>query len=70
MITMMDTVWSNLQYGLATNIAESTAMYATILIVQGLTGGINIPFAMGTGVVNTTVNKLGLVGISSLGMII
>lgn len=76
--TMMDNLWSNLQYGLATNIADSTALFATWKVtdmIQGLTGGINIPFitAMGTGIdVNTTVEnlmKLGIVGMSSLGMI-
>lgn len=75
--TMMDNVWSNLQYGLATNIADSPALFALWKVtdmIQGLTGGINIPFitAMGTGVdVNTTVEnimKLGLVGVSTLGM--
>lgn len=76
--TMMDNVWANLQYGLATNIADNPALFALWKVtdmIQGLTGGINIPFitAMGTGVdVNTTIEnlmKLGLVGASSLGMI-
>lgn len=75
--TMMDNVWSNLQYGLATNIADNPMLFALWKVtdmIQGLTGGINIPFitAVGTGVdVNTTVEnimKLGLVGVSTLGM--
>jgi hypothetical protein len=75
--TMMDNVWSNLQYGLATNIADNPMLFGLWKVtdmIQGLTGGINIPFitAMGTGVdVNTTVEnimKLGLVGVSTLGL--
>lgn len=75
--TMMDNVWSNLQYGLATNIADNPMLFALWKVtdmIQGLTDGINIPFitAVGTGVdVNTTVEnimKLGLVGVSTLGM--
>ena len=75
--TMMDNVWSNLQYGLATNIADNPMLFALWKVtdmIQGLTGGINIPFitAVGTGVdVNTTVEnimKLGLVGVSTLGL--
>ena len=75
--TMMDNVWSNLQYGLATNIADNPMLFALWKVtdmIQGLTGGINIPFitAMGTGVdVNTSVEnlmKLGIVGVSTLGM--
>lgn len=75
--TMMDNVWSNLQYGLATNIADNPMLFALWKVtdmIQGLTGGINIPFitALGTGVdVNTTVENImkGLVvGASTLGM--
>lgn len=76
--TMLDNLWSNLEFGLASNIAKNPAL-AAIWKVTGLieenTGGINIPFveAMGTGFdLNTTVEnlvKLGVVGVSSLGMI-
>lgn len=75
--TMMDNMWANLQYGLATNIADNPALFALWKVtdmIQGLTGGINIPFitAVGTGVdLNTTVEnlmKLGIVGVSTLGL--
>jgi len=78
MATMLDNMWSNLEFGLASNIAKNPAL-AAIWKVTGLiqenTGGINIPFieAFGTGFdLNTTVEnlvKLGVVGVSSLGMI-
>ena len=78
MSSMIDTLWSNIEFGLASNIAKNPAL-AAIWKVTGLiqenTGGINIPFitAMGTGFdLNTTVEnlvKLGVVGVSSLGMI-
>ena len=76
--TMMDNVWSNLQWGLGTGIASNPALYGiwkVTSLIQDYTGGINIPsvFAMGSGAnLNTTVEnlvKLGVVGISSLGMI-
>lgn len=76
--TMMDNVWSNLQWGLGTGIARNPALYGiwkVTSLIQDYTGGINIPsvFAMGSGAnLNTTVEnlvKLGVVGISSLGMI-
>ena len=41
--TKMDTLWSNLQYGLATNIAESPAMYALWKATYKVFQGINIP---------------------------
>lgn len=75
--TMMDNMWANLQYGLATNIADNPALFALWKVtdmIQGLTGGINIPFitAFGTGVdINTSVEnlmKLGIVGVSTLGL--
>ena len=76
--SMIDTVWSNLEFSLASNISKNPAL-AAIWKVTGLiqenTGGINIPFitAMGSGFdLNTTVEnlvKLGVVGVSSLGMI-
>lgn len=76
--TMMDNLWSNLQYGFATSIADNPVLFALWKVtdmIQGLTGGINIPFitAVGTGVdVNTTVDnllKLGIVGASTFGFI-
>ena len=76
--TMMDNVWNNLQWGLASNIASNPALYAiwkVTSLIQDYTGGINVPavFAMGSGFnLNTTVEnlvKLGVVGVSSLGMI-
>lgn len=76
--TMTSNVWDNLLYGLGTNIAKNTALYATWKatdLIQGVTGGINIPFvsALGSGVdLETTAENLiktGIVGISSLGMI-
>lgn len=76
--TRMDNIWSNLQYGLATNIAESPALYGIWKVtdmIKELTGGIEIPFitALGSGVdVKSSVDelmKLGIVGVSSLGMI-
>lgn len=76
--TMTSNVWDNLLYGLGTNIAKNTALYATWKVtdlIQGVTGGINIPFvsALGSGVdLETTAENLiktGIVGISSLGMI-
>ena len=76
--TMMDTLWENLEYGLAAGVARNPALYS-IWKVAGMIGdytqGINIPtpFVMGTGVdLNTTVDnlmKLGVVGVGSLGMI-
>ena len=75
---MLSNVWDNTTYSLYSNIAGNPAFYALWQVtdlIQGLTGGINIPFisAMGSGVdINTTVEnlmKLGIVGISSLGMI-
>lgn len=78
MSTMFDNLWENLEFGLGKNIASSpalAAMWKVTDLIQQNTGGINIPFvnAMGFGLdMNTTVEnlvKLGIVGISSLGMI-
>ena len=75
---MLENVFANAQFSLGQGIAESPAMYAIYKItslIQSHTGGINIPFisAFGTGVdLNTTVEnliKLGVIGISSIGMI-
>ena len=75
---MLSNVWDNTTYSLYSNIAGNPALYALWQVtdfIQGLTGGINIPFisAMGSGVdLNTTVEnlmKLGIVGVGSLGMI-
>lgn len=76
--TMIDTLWSNLEFGLSSNISKNPALAAiwkVTSLIQENTGGINIPFieALGTGFdLNTTVEnliKLGVVGTSSLGMI-
>ena len=75
---MIDTIWSNIEFGLASNIAKNPALAAIWKVtdlIQENTGGINVPFisAMGTGFdLNTTIEnlvKLGVVGTSSLGMI-
>ena len=75
---MLDNVWENTKYSLYSNIAGNPALYALWQVtdfIQGLTGGINIPFisAVGSGVdLNTTVEnlmKLGIIGPASLGMI-
>lgn len=75
---MLSNLWENAQYSLYSNIAGNPVLYALWQVtdmIQGLTGGINIPFvtAMGSGVdLNTTVEnlmKLGIVGVGSLGMI-
>lgn len=75
---MLENVMSNAQFSLGQGIAENPALYAIYKItslIQEHTGGINIPFisAAGFGVdINTTVEnlvKLGVIGISSLGMI-
>ena len=76
--TMMDNLWENLQWGLASGIAGNPALYGIWKVtdmIQQYTGGINVPsvFAMGSGFnLNTTIEnlmKLGVVGVSSLGMI-
>ena len=75
---MLENVFENAQFSLGQGIAENPALYAIYKItslIQEHTGGINIPFisAFGTGVdLNTTVEnlvKLGVIGVSSLGMI-
>ena len=82
MSTMIDNLWENLEFGLASNIASSPALAAiwkvTDLIQQN-TGGINIPAieALTAGFggmvdLNTSVEnlvKLGVVGVGSLGMV-
>lgn len=75
---MMQTMWDNILYGFGSNIAKNPVTYA-LWEVTGLineyTGGIPIPYisAMGTGVdANVTVEnlmRLGILGVSSLGMI-
>ena len=76
--TMMSNIWSNLQWGLASNIVSNPALYGiwkVTSLIQEHTGGIQVPsiFAMGSGFnLNTSIEnlvKLGVVGISSLGMI-
>ncbi len=71
-------VLANAKYSLGAGIAESAALSATWAItdmIQSVTGGINLPTisVMGSSVaLNTTAEnlmKLGIVGISSLGMI-
>jgi len=75
---MIQNVFDNSMFALASGIAENPALAAIWKItdmIQSTTGGINIPFvsAMGSGMdLNATVEqlmKLGIVGISSLGMI-
>ena len=78
MAQMLGNVWDNLEFNLGETIASNPAL-AAIYKVSDLigenTGGINIPFitAMGTGTdLNTNVDnliKLGVVGVSSLGLI-
>ena len=76
--TMMDNMWENLEWSLGTGIASNPALYGIWKVtdmIQSYTGGINVPsvFAMGSGFnLNTSIEnliKLGVVGISSLGMI-
>ena len=76
--TMMDNMWENLEWSLGTGVASNPALYGIWKVtdmIQGYTGGIALPsvFAMGNGFnLNTTIEnliKLGVVGISSLGMI-
>lgn len=78
MATMIDTLWNNLQFGLASNVAKNPALAALWKVtdmIQQNTGGINIPsfLAAGTGFdLNTTIEnlmKLGIAGAGSLGMI-
>lgn len=79
---MLDNLWSNLMWGLSSNVAANPMLYAMWKVtdmIQQHTGGINIPtiggWAMGSGTqidLETTVEnliKLGIVGVSSLGMI-
>lgn len=78
MSEMLDNLFSNVQMGIAGNIANSPGLYATWMIsdlIQSVTGGINIPAVsvLGTGIdLNTTVEnlmKLGIVGVSTIGQI-
>lgn len=71
---ILENLFSNLTYQTGMNIASNPALYATWKItdlIQGVTGGINIPFisAMGSGFdLNTTVEnlmKLAIVGVST-----
>lgn len=75
---ILENLFANLNFQTGMNIAKNPALYATWKItdlIQGVTGGINIPFisAMGNGFdLNTTVEnliKLGIVGVSTLGNI-
>lgn len=75
---ILENLFSNLTFQTGMNIASNPAAFATWKItdlIQGVTGGINIPFisALGTGVdLNTTVEnlmKLGIVGATTLGSI-
>ena len=82
MATMIDNLWGNLEFGLASNIAKNPALAAIWKVtdmIQSHTGGINIPEAWGQAVgtgggfsLNTTIEnlvKLGVMGAGSLGMI-
>lgn len=78
MASMIGTLWDNLQFGLASNIAKNpalSAMWKVTDLIQGTTGGINLPTigVMGNMIdLETTVENLiktGIVGIGSLGMI-
>lgn len=78
MASKLENVFDNLLFSLGSGIAESPTMYSIWKItslIQEQTGGINIPAisVVGSGVdLNTTVEnlvKLGVVGISTLGMI-
>lgn len=78
MASKLENVFDNLLFSLGSGIAESPAMYSIWKItslIQEQTGGINIPAVsvVGSGIdLNTTVEnlvKLGVVGISTLGMI-
>lgn len=75
---ILENLFSNLTYQTGMSIAGNPASYAMWKItdlIQGVTGGINIPFitALGTGVdLNATVEnlmKIGLVGANMLGNI-
>ncbi|MCK9470213.1 MAG: hypothetical protein M0Q88_00475 [Bacilli bacterium] len=75
---ILENLFSNLTYQTGMSIAAnpvSFAMWKITDLIQGVTGGINIPFitALGTGIdLNTTVEnlmKLGLVGVNMLGNI-
>ncbi len=82
MSQMIQNVWDNAMFSLASGIAGNPALAALWQVtdmIQSTTGGINIPEFWGQGVgtgggfsLNTTMEnlaKLGIVGISSLGMI-
>lgn len=75
---ILENLFSNLTYQTGMNIAGNPASYAMWKItdlIQGVTGGINIPFitALGSGVdLNATVEqlmKLGMIGVNMLGNI-
>ena len=80
--TMFDNLWANLQFGLASNISKNpvlAALWKVTGLIQENTGGINIPsftaMTVGTGGgfdLEATIDnliRLGVVGVSSLGMI-
>lgn len=76
--SLLDTLWSNLQFSLGTDIAKNPALYAlweVTSLISDTTGGISVP-TIGTmlGFVDleTTLDNLmktSIVGVSSLGMI-
>lgn len=75
---MMENLLANLEYGLASSVAKNPvtqALWSVTNLIQGTTGGINIPTisVMGTSIdLETTAEnlmRLGIVGISSLGMV-
>lgn len=75
---ILENLFSNFTYQTGMSIAGNPVGYATWKItdlIQGVTGGINIPYvsALGTGVdLNTTVEnlmKLGIVGVATIGNI-
>lgn len=78
MANMFDTLWENLEFGLGKEIAANpvlASIWKVTDLIQQNTGGINIPFIdtfFGGIDLNTSVEnlvKLGVVGISSLGLI-
>lgn len=72
---MMSNAWDNIQYGIASGIASSPALYGLWKVtglLESAVGGINIPTAMvlGTGVdLNTTVADLMRVGVMGAGLL-
>lgn len=76
--SLLDTLWSNLQFSLGTDIAKNPALYAlweVTSLISDTTSGISVP-TIGTMLgfvdLNTTLDNLmktSIVGMSSLGMI-